>query len=127
MATNAVNSGQYAHDFHVVIAGSNGYQATQKTGAKDLTALGYCSPPAFFGDAAIEAPPASYLGVRTMSTSVLDAELCAVECKKLNDFVKAQLSSSSGPPVSCNFFNVYLELRNAELQHQACTLVGRSP
>ncbi|KAH7020777.1 uncharacterized protein B0I36DRAFT_367260 [Microdochium trichocladiopsis] len=121
VAANAVNTGEHRVQFHVVIAGSNGYRAKKNYGAKDLTALGYC-PAKYFGDGAIAAPPSSYLGIRTFAVGALDTELCAMACNEYNDYLFQHPPTDGSAPVTCAFFNAYLQLQNSALQYQACTL-----
>ncbi|KAL1301923.1 hypothetical protein AAFC00_002386 [Neodothiora populina] len=110
-AGNAQNSGQYRSNFHVVIAGSNGY--VNKT---IQSADGY-SAPNYYGTASIDAPSAcsgnsSLISTKVFLSSPFDANLCSAVCD-------AQTASGS---IACQFFNTFLLLRNGVALGQYCRI-----
>ncbi|KAM0128194.1 hypothetical protein ACHAP3_008415 [Botrytis cinerea] len=104
-ASSATNSGQWQADFHVVIAGSNSYNAV--------------APPAIpgyggvqnFGTAAVNAPAntTTYMGVESFpQTQPYDPTVCAAAC-----------SAKSNP--SCAFFVSYILYENGKNGVFTCT------
>lgn len=93
---NALNVGQYRADFHVVIAGANGYMNAS------IAAAATYNTPTYLNKAAIVAPyncnnASTYLGVSVSNTTTFDATACAVACSATK---------------SCTFFNAYLWQKN---------------
>jgi hypothetical protein len=114
---NANNNGQWRDQFHVVIAGSNGYM---KTGVPKLD--GYSG--VYLGNAAIQAPfdnnkEDTYLGVRVLSQSYFDPALCKAVCEAYSAEV---LSHGSEPKKTCQFFTTYLAAMNGRPEGQVCAL-----
>ncbi|KAI1343535.1 hypothetical protein F5Y15DRAFT_235938 [Xylariaceae sp. FL0016] len=116
---NANNFGQYQSDFHVVIAGSNGYM---KTGTPTVPGFIGVS----LGEATINAPldcngHDTYMGAKIFTTSYFDANLCAAACTSQNDYNTAH-PPAGGKPELCKFFTTYLMIQNGSPQGQYCAL-----
>ncbi|KAI1114104.1 hypothetical protein F5Y14DRAFT_190878 [Nemania sp. NC0429] len=118
-ADNANNLGQWREQFHVVIAGSNGYMKDK------LHAL-----PGFegeaLGNAAINAPlnclgQDTYMGSKIFTTSFFDVGLCAAACSSQNEYNIAH-PPETGAPKICNFFVTFLSEVNGIPEGQYCTL-----
>lgn len=113
---SANNNGQWRNQFHVVIAGSNGYQ---KTGVPTID--GYSG--VYLGNAAINAPldnnnEDTYLGVRVLTRSYFDPALCKAACEAYNDDTLAH----SDNPKTCQFFTTYIAALNGRPEGQVCAL-----
>ena len=140
-AANAFNEGQYRDQFHVVIAGSNGYM---KTAIPEVT--GYEGEA--LGNAAINAPldcngEDTYMGSKIFTTSRFDAGLCestpqnipihlaiaqkltqlvgAAACESQNEYNIAH-PPAVGDPAICAFFTTYLMAKNGSPEGQYCAL-----
>jgi hypothetical protein len=119
---NANNDGQWRNDFHVVIAGSNGYM---KTAVPDVA--GYQG--VFLGDQTIEAPyncngEETYMGVKLFTISYFDPALCAAACTAATQF-NLDHPPPPGQPVECTFFATYIAARNGRPEGQYCALYSQ--
>ncbi|KAF7193493.1 hypothetical protein HII31_05167 [Pseudocercospora fuligena] len=112
-ARNAVNDGQYRNDYHVVIAGSNGY--VNQT-------VDYCegyNGPSFLGGRAISAPndcnnQSTYVGNQYWNDGKpFDTRRCAAACSA---------QSKANPSSPCNFFNTYVISKNGQAYGQYCAM-----
>ncbi|KAI0190402.1 hypothetical protein EV127DRAFT_365151 [Xylaria flabelliformis] len=122
-AGNANNEGQWRDQFHVVIAGSNGYMK------------GSISPPAgwngvFLGNAAINAPlnclgQDTYMGAKIFTSSYFDVGLCAAACVSQNEYNTAH-PPETGTPKICQFFVTYMAQRNGQSEGQYCAMYTQS-
>lgn len=118
-AENALNTGQWRSDFHVVIAGSNGYMTTESPAVEGFTVQS-------LGNNAINAPldcngNDTYMGSRMYTTSVFDPNLCAQTCASTNEFDIAH-PPANGVPMICKFFVTYLLSKNGVPQGQYCAM-----
>ncbi|KAL9064397.1 MAG: hypothetical protein Q9161_008909 [Pseudevernia consocians] len=101
-SATATNSGQYRASFHVVIAGSNGYNKLPPAQS------GFDGPTPFTG--AIVAPDAStYIGVKFQAGTSLNTTFCATECIANTAYDRAH-PNSDGSYAPCNFFNAWVGL-----------------
>jgi hypothetical protein len=119
---NANNDGQWRNDFHVVIAGSNGYM---KTAVPDVA--GYQG--ILLGDQTIEAPyncngEETYMGVKLFTISYFDPALCAAACTAATQF-NLEHPPPAGQPVECTFFATYIAARNGRPEGQYCALYSQ--
>ncbi|KAF2173537.1 hypothetical protein M409DRAFT_15817 [Zasmidium cellare ATCC 36951] len=112
-SANAVNNGQWRNNYHVVIAGSNGY--VNQT-------VDYCSgygDPQFLGSNAISAPndcngQSTYIGNQYWNDGQpFDSRRCAAACN-------AQTQANQNTP--CRFFNTYVISRNGQSYGQYCAM-----
>ncbi|KAI0010758.1 hypothetical protein F4779DRAFT_638391 [Xylariaceae sp. FL0662B] len=118
VAENAKNDGQWRSDFHVVIAGSNGYM---KTAIPPVP--GFNGEP--LGSLTIDATvdcngKNTYIGSKIFTTSVFDPNLCAAACTSQNEYDLLHLLT--GEPMICRFFTTYLMAKNGNPEGQYCTL-----
>ncbi|KAJ2992055.1 hypothetical protein NUW58_g2302 [Xylaria curta] len=118
-AANANNEGQWRNDFHVVIAGSNGYV---KSGIPSVPGFDGVS----LGNAAINAPlnclgKDTYMGSKIFTTSFYDTGLCAAACASQNEYNTAH-PPSTGSPKICQFFVTYMAHRNGSPEGQVCVM-----
>ncbi|KAI1658607.1 hypothetical protein F4813DRAFT_355707 [Daldinia decipiens] len=142
----AINTGQYVADFHVVIAGSNGYMKNAVP-----TVPGYDGEPT--GNDTIDVPPddmdptptttttttaststtssptntaqgGTYIGSRIFTNTFFDPGLCAAACDAQNRNNLAN-PPETGQPQICRFFTTYLLLRNGRPAGQYCALYTR--
>ncbi|KFY40340.1 hypothetical protein V495_05477 [Pseudogymnoascus sp. VKM F-4514 (FW-929)] len=118
-AENALNTGQWRSDFHVVIAGSNGYMTTESSAVEGFTVQS-------LGNNAINAPldcngKDTYMGSRMYTTSAFDPNLCAETCASTNEFDIAH-PPANGVPMICKFFVTYLLSKNGAPQGQYCAM-----
>ncbi|KAI1858428.1 uncharacterized protein JN550_012638 [Neoarthrinium moseri] len=118
--TNADNNGQWRRDFHVVIAGSNGYN-TESFDAPD----GYTSTT--LGQVAINEPSgcSTYMGVKTFSSGPFDPALCAEACSAQSEYNRAH-PDSGGNYQTCQFYNTYMLIQNGGSGVQICSLYSAS-
>ncbi|KAI4088237.1 MAG: hypothetical protein LQ339_008748 [Xanthoria mediterranea] len=114
---SAKNRGQYRRDFHVVIAGSNGYSKNNPPNAEP----GFTGPDAFGG--AINAPN-SYIGQKFFA-GPYDAGQCAGACQA-NTAYNRRHPRADGTYDACNFYNVYLLSKNNEPQGTYCSLYTKA-
>ncbi|KAK1516719.1 hypothetical protein CPAR01_16335 [Colletotrichum paranaense] len=114
--STATNSGEYRNDFHVVIAGSNGYQLT----APDYAVTGYNST--FTDTATINAPSDcnSYITYRAHTNAAYDPSLCAADCASQ----RQETNPFNG--LYCHFFTSYSLVKNGVVQAQICALYSRT-
>jgi hypothetical protein len=122
---NAKNYGQYRNQFHVVIAGSNGYVSNK------LSPPSGFSDPMPLGDAAINAPldcnsKDTYLGDRIFQTGPFDVSKCAAACKAQADYNRAHPATDGSVTKTCQFFNTYMLLKNGDAVGQYCALYAQS-
>lgn len=115
----AVNQGQWRNDFHVVIAGSNGYNAILKAPLDGFEA------PTYLDAAAINAPSESnsYMGVKIFTDGPFDPQLCAAACRAQTEY-NLEHPDADGSSEFCEFFNTYLLLKNGIVEAQYCALVS---
>ena len=116
---SANNLGQYRDQFHVVIAGSNGY--TKLNPPNPIT--GFDGPTEFGG--AINAPltPAgknTYIGVKYFK-GVYNALLCSSACTANTAYNKRH-ARADGTYDACNFFNAYFLSKNNIPDGTYCSL-----
>ncbi|KAK4991147.1 hypothetical protein LTR50_002077 [Elasticomyces elasticus] len=124
-AANALNDGQWREDFHVVIAGSNGYVRQNGLTCGGQSPKGY-SPLAALGNATTVSPldcngVESYMGYQAFSDGPFDANLCATVCTAASAYNAAQ-PVSSGKPQLCKFFTAYILNVNGVGVSQICAL-----
>lgn len=126
-AANAVNNGQYMDDFHVVMAGSNGYVNQTVDDCPGYTG------PNYLGSAAINAPGCSSMGVGSYMGYVLfndgspfDTGKCAAACSAQSDYARAHPNANGSPAQTCQFFNTYILNKNNVPQGQYCSLYASS-
>ncbi|GAW23221.1 hypothetical protein ANO14919_127720 [Xylariales sp. No.14919] len=122
-ASNANNEGQWRDQFHVVIAGSNGYMKNQ---VAELPGWNGVS----LGNAAINAPlnclgQDTYMGSKIFTTSYFDVGLCAAACVSQNEYNTAH-PPDTGAPKLCRFFVTFLSERNGSPEGQYCAMYTQS-
>ncbi|KAI4249793.1 MAG: hypothetical protein L6R40_000582 [Gallowayella cf. fulva] len=110
---SATNKGQYRQQFHVVIAGSNGYTKNNPPDAQG----GFTGPTPFGG--AINAPD-SFM-TQKYFPGVYDAGKCAGACQTNTAYNKRH-PRADGTYDACNFYNVYLLSKNNVPQGTYCGL-----
>ncbi|KAK4561353.1 hypothetical protein LTR86_004670 [Recurvomyces mirabilis] len=123
-AASATNVGQWRDDFHVVIAGSNGYINNSIS-----TPAGYTGPVAL-GNAAINAPVDcagrdTYMGVKIFTSGPFDASLCAAACSSQSVYNLAH-PPQNGVAQTCQFFNTYVLYNGTQSVGQYCSLYNES-
>lgn len=115
--SNALNSGQYRNQFHVVIAGSNGY-----VNRSIDTPAGYTAP-TYLGNSIINAPTtdcadySNQLQNLLWPTGPFDAGRCAAACSAYNTNLPAGAVAQT-----CQFFNTYVLKGNGKDAGQYCAL-----
>ena len=115
----ATNTGQYRSNFHVVIAGSNGYVRSPSSADP---VPGYTGT--YVGNAAVNAPldcngHSTYITYKEFSDGQpFSAARCAAACEAETQYNIQYLNSKS----ICRFFNTYLLLKNGVPQGQICSL-----
>lgn len=112
-AATATNQGQWRADFHVVIAGSNGYTKLAAPPAQK----GFTGPTEVGG--AINAPSA-YIGMKYQA-GPYDPSICAAACQATNDNGKKN-ADFTGSYAACNFFNAYVLSTDNQPQGTYCSL-----
>ncbi|USP75175.1 hypothetical protein yc1106_02449 [Curvularia clavata] len=116
-ASTAVNDGQWRNDFHVVIAGSNGY-----VDERVPTVPGYSGE--YLNNVAINAPSDcngddTYMGYKLFNDGKpFDAQRCAAACEAESQYNIDHLNSR----MLCKFFNTYVLNKNGEPQGQYCSM-----
>nr|POF07141.1 hypothetical protein CFP56_31765 [Quercus suber] len=120
----AVNVGQYQDDFHVLIAGSNGY-VNKTIGSPP----GYSAPVAL-GKAAILAPKDcnnadTYMGVKIFTKGPFDTNLCAAACDATSAY-NVRHPPKSAPPQICQFFNTYILYNETTPVGQYCAMYNET-
>jgi hypothetical protein len=126
---SATNQGQYRQDFHVVIAGSNGYSKLNGAMCKGAPAVADFQAPADL-PAAINAPLIqkdgkdydTYNGMRLFNTNPYDPSLCAAACEAQTAFDKEHLANADGEYKPCNFFTSYILTKNGVPLGTYCAL-----
>ncbi|KAL8769549.1 MAG: hypothetical protein Q9209_004480 [Squamulea sp. 1 TL-2023] len=113
---SATNKGQYRRDFHVVIAGSNGYTKNNPPNAE----AGFTGPTQMGG--AINAPN-SYIGQKYFP-GPYDAGQCAAACIANTAYNKRH-PRADGTYNACNFYNVYLLSKNNIPEGTYCSLYSK--
>jgi hypothetical protein len=118
-ADNANNVGQWRSDFHVVIAGSNGYMQTQVPDIPGFDGV-------YLGNASINAPlnclgQDTYMGAKIFTQSFFDPSLCAAACKSQNEYNVAH-PPQTGSPKICRFFVTYMSEINGSPEGQYCAM-----
>ena len=121
---NTQNGGEYRDEFHVVIAGSNGYITNRL-----LPIDGYNAPD-YLGTTAIDAPldctgADTFLGSRIFSNGPFDPRICAAACDEESTYNVAHADILDNPR-PCRFFNTYLPYKNGVVQGQYCALYTES-
>ncbi|KAK5112768.1 hypothetical protein LTR62_003866 [Meristemomyces frigidus] len=116
---------QYREDFHVVIAGSNGY-----VNNSIATPAGY-SGPVFLGNAAINAPldcagHDTYMGVKIFTAGPFDAGLCAAACSSQTQYNLAHPPTNGAAARTCQFFNTYVLYNGTGAVGQYCSLYNET-
>ncbi|OBR04923.1 Galactose oxidase [Colletotrichum higginsianum IMI 349063] len=114
--STATNNGQWRKDFHIVIAGSNGYQLSAPT----YSVSGYNS--SFTNAATINAPTScnSYITYKSHTNQAYDPSLCADDCAAQ----RQETNPFNG--LRCRFFTSYLLVKNGVVQAQICALYSRT-
>ncbi|KAK8040188.1 hypothetical protein PG993_008599 [Apiospora rasikravindrae] len=121
-ARRTATRGGYIGQFHVVIAGSNGYVKT-KFGALP----GYTNPlNGSAVDAAINAPPDctganTFMGAKVFTSGPFDVGLCAAACEAQTAY-NLQYPPAYGAPLTCQLFNTYMLLRDGLSVGQYCVM-----
>ncbi|KAI4701025.1 hypothetical protein J4E89_010861 [Alternaria sp. Ai002NY15] len=116
-AETAVNNGQWRADFHVVIAGSNGYDSERV-----VSVDGYSGES--LGNVAINAPndcngDDTYMGYKLFNDGQpFEPARCAAACEAETKWNVEHLNSR----MLCKFFNTYVLMKNGEPQGQYCTM-----
>ncbi|GAB7343586.1 hypothetical protein MBLNU457_1588t1 [Dothideomycetes sp. NU457] len=123
-ASNANNYGQWRASFQVAIAGSNGY-----VNNSIATPEGYTTPTPL-GNAAINAPldcngDNTYMGYKLFQNQPFDIALCAAACSAQTQYNLAH-PPQDGQPMTCQFFNTYILLKNGENVGQYCSLYNET-
>ena len=123
----AKNAGQYRQDFHVVIAGSNGYarDAVPEIDGFDGTRL---------RNGAIEAladctGTQTYMGYTQFDISgatPYNVSRCAAACREATAYNVAHPRADGSETPACNFFNSYVLSRNGVAEGQVCGLYTRA-
>lgn len=121
-ASSPTNVGQYRKQFHVVIAGSNGYISSAIT-----VPSGYSGVQSL-GNAAINAlndcnGQYTYMGVKIWTNQPFDANLCASACSAQSAYNRAH-PAKNGFYQTCQFFNTYILYNNSVSVGQYCALVS---
>ncbi|XP_014554341.1 hypothetical protein COCVIDRAFT_50074, partial [Bipolaris victoriae FI3] len=115
----ATNDGQWRNDFHVVIAGSNGYVRNPSV---PESVPGYTGT--FVGTKAVNAPSDcngrdTYITYKEFSDGApFDPSRCATACEAETQFNIDHLNSRS----ICRFFNTYILMKNGVPQAQICSM-----
>ena len=113
-ASSAGNAGQWRNDFHVVIAGSNGYAKNAPPPAED----DFTGPTELGG--AIQAPVGSYIGAKFFD--IYDPAQCTSACEATTAYDHAHIVHADGTYDACNFVNVYELSKNGVPQGMYCAM-----
>jgi len=128
---NAVNNGQWrGNDFHVVIAGSNGYTKNDPT-------LGQVVPGytlvGNLGNATVNAPTYdadgvySYMGYKAYNDgAAFSIERCAAACSAQSAYNIAHPPQDGSTPTTCQYFATYYLMKNGNVQSQVCSMYSES-
>lgn len=115
----AVNNGQYREQFHVVIAGSNGYDRTNETTPAPVP--GY-QPPVDCGGFAISAGGDFHIG-SNFFPGPFNPALCSIFAKAQNDKNKGAAKAKGAKAFTpVNQFNAYMVKKNGRAQGTYCSL-----
>jgi hypothetical protein len=109
------NQGQWRADFHVVIAGSNGYELTNPS----FQVPGFNGTST--GTATVNAPNecGSYITFKSHQ-GTYDPNLCAADC------AAERLNTDPFNGQTCRFFTSYQLVKNGQVQAQICALYTRT-
>ena len=123
-SSNAVNNGQWRASYQVAIAGSNGY-----VNNSIATPSGYTGA-TYLGNAAINAlsdcnGANTYMGYKLFQNQPFDVSLCAAACSAQTQYNLAH-PPAEGKPMTCQFFNTYILLRNNQNVGQYCSLYNET-
>lgn len=123
-AASTTGVGQWRYDFHVVIAGSNGY-----VNNSIATPAGYQGAVAL-GNAGINAPNDcgghnTYMGVKIFTSGPFDAGLCAAACTAQSKYNIAH-PPKNALPQTCQFFNTYVLYNGTQSVGQYCSLYNET-
>ncbi|KAK7949322.1 uncharacterized protein PG986_010208 [Apiospora aurea] len=116
------HQGGYIAQFHVVMAGSNGYVKKMFGGVP-----GYTDPlNGTAVDAAINAPPDctganTFMGAKVFTSGPFDVGLCAAACEAQTAY-NLQHPPASGAPLTCQLFNTYMLMRDGTAVGQYCAM-----
>lgn len=113
-STSATNDGQYQGSFHVVIAGSNGYNKLPQAPAPQP----HFSGPSALLPGAIEDLSKYYL--YEFYAGPFDPAYCAKGCQANTAWNKAHLRDSRGRYTACNAFNAYITYADGEAKGTTC-------
>ena len=124
-ASNANNFGQWRAQYQVAIAGSNGY-----VNNSIATPSGYVGP-TYLGNAAINAlsdcnGANTYMGYKLFQTGAFDVSLCAAACSSQTQYNVAHPPTDGSAPMTCQFFNTYILLRNGTNVGQYCSMYNQT-
>jgi hypothetical protein len=109
---NARNDGQWRDQFHVVIAGSNGYVLTSSM--SPLSAKAINAPLDCNGED-------TYMGMRMFTDNApFDPERCKAVCEATTQWDIEHNNDLTKPPKLCKFFDTYILSKNFQSQGQAC-------
>lgn len=122
-AASTTNVGQWQDDFHVVIAGSNGY-----VNNSIATPAGYGTVIPL-GNAAINAPldcnnADTYMGVKIFTSGPFSAQLCADACSATSDYDRKH--PIKGYSQTCQFFNTYVLYNGTKSVGQYCAMYNET-
>ncbi|KAI5275087.1 hypothetical protein E4T47_01967 [Aureobasidium subglaciale] len=114
---SAVNTGGYRNDYHVVIAGSNGYKVIKPSkplSGLTSTALDSC---------AMQETCGSYLTIKTFNDGKpYDQNRCNAACAAIT----AESLKAGNPDRTCQYFTSYMQMKNGLPQFQACAIYSAS-
>ena len=121
---STTNVGDWDYDFHVSIAGSNGYVKNS------IPSLAGYDPGVALGKAAINAPldcngANTYMGVQMFTSGPFDPGLCAAACSTQSDY-NMQNPPENAPPQTCQFINTFILYKDNEAMGQYCALYSES-
>ena len=123
----ATNDGQWRRDFHVLIAGSNGY-----VNKAIATPDGY-QPAISLGQVTMNVPVKdcagnpTYLGVKTFQDGPFSADKCAAACTATSDFDRANPHVwVNGKPRLCQMFVTYILYNGTTATGQFCAMYDQS-
>lgn len=125
--TTATNDGQWRADFHVVIAGSNGYTSDAIAAPID----GW-NEPLKLNDATMSAPLRdcagtwTYMGYKLFNDGPYDVNLCAAACDAQNEYNIAHPPTNGDNLALCAAFGSYQLTQNtksgSKVLGQFCTM-----
>ncbi|KAI6086509.1 hypothetical protein F4821DRAFT_238405, partial [Hypoxylon rubiginosum] len=125
-ATN--QNGEFIANFHVVVAGSNGYMKTDPPDVPNYSGE-------YTGNATIDVPQrdtgggrgrrgGTFIGSRIFTDTFFNPRLCAAACDAQTRYALAN-PPPRGQPQVCRFFATYLLYRNGDPIAQYCSLYTR--